>query len=85
MIQHNEERSLQDHKEINGKIDKLFELLESHEKERADKDRMQDKDITDLQQWQSATMSVVRAAMWLVSGSGVVTLVLYLIFGREAL
>lgn len=85
MIQHNEERSLQDHKEINSKIDKLFDLLESHEKERNDKDKAQDKDISDLQQWQSATMSVVRAAMWLVSGSGVVTLVLYLIFGRDAL
>jgi hypothetical protein len=63
------------HDVINKKIDALHEVLTGDEGHTGR--------IGSLEKWQSGTMAVVKTFMWLVSGLGVGSVVLWLIFGID--
>ena len=80
-----EKRSTEDRTETNGKIDSLHKVLTEFRKESWAADEEQDGRIGKLERWQSGKIAVGRwaAAIGSVAGAGMVTVILWLIFGEK--
>ena len=69
--------------ETNKKIDSLHVALTKGFEKRVEVDEEQDKKIISLQNWRSGVVAVIKTFAWIISGSGVVTVVLWIIFGEK--
>ena len=75
MLEKMETRSISDRAETNGKIDRIYDVLEDHVGESRIVDKDQDKRIGILENWKSFVMG----AVWLLSGSGAITGIVFFI------
>ena len=85
MLDKMEKRSISDRQETNTKIDNVYSMLSDHIIEGRNIDKAQDDRIDRLEIWQGGKLAVGRwaAAIGSIVGAGMVTVILWLIFGEK--